>query len=107
MATWRPELRDTSFEPVAGDLFHVDHPLSIRLKPRELGKVTLLHLYPRHTLLPMSALNKSLVPPSSVNTVISDDHWEVGQMIEDMKGKMKLNLKVNKYDENKEEGKKS
>ena len=75
----------------------MDHPLSIRLKPRELGKVTLLHLYPRHTLLPMSALNRSLVPPSSVNTVIHVANprdmlyqmttEEVGQMIEDMKGK--------------------
>ena len=73
IATWAPTLLDTRHIRPTGDLIDTTSPNMIRLKPRveHPGKVEMLQLVEeRHTVLPLSANTRSLLPPSVASTVI-------------------------------------
>ena len=58
--------------PLAGNLIdHEEGVRSIRLKPRNPGKVAVLRVIPgRHIVLSLSASSCSLLPPSALSTVL-------------------------------------
>ena len=58
--------------PLAENLIdHEEGVRSIRLKPRNPGKVSVLRVIPgRHIVLPLSAYSHSLLPPSARDTIL-------------------------------------
>ena len=67
-----PHLRNIRDEMPRGDIL-VDHEgvCTIRLKPKNPGKVALLGLLPgQHTVFPLSASSRSLLPPSAAINIL-------------------------------------
>ena len=58
--------------PLAENLIdHEEGVRSIRLKPKNPGKVAVLRVIPgRHIVLPLSASSRSLLPPSALGTIL-------------------------------------